>query len=191
LSRGLWMTNLQTRPAPETLMTEIFQAILYTPCMKIWAKQQAGIPQNTPLIYREWSTKWNPHEVFDQLTFWCPPPEVAFQLLYFLLTCWVEKPLTTSALLLIPRILQRQWSRVSRQIVEVGVYQKNRIPGLPESHLSIPSVLVLIPTHLRTLPRDRVDSSPATATERWHRKQAELLRGLPEFNLSPVESSEV
>ena len=191
LSRGMWMTNLQSRPTPEVLMTEIFQAITSTPRLGEWAKEQAGIPSSTPLTYRDWAVHWDPHEVFDQLTFWCPPPEVAYQLLYFLLTCWTEKPLTTSALLLIPRILQRQWSRVSRQLIEVGVYQKNCIPELPKSHLSIPSVLVLIPTHVRTLPRDRLDPSSATATERWHRKQAELLRGLPEFDLSTIKASEM
>jgi hypothetical protein len=186
------MTNLQARPVPEVLMTEILRAVTYAPCIGEWAKREALISPATPLTYfLRWNEPWDPHQVFNRLTFWCPPPKVAYQLLYFLLTCWTEKPLTTSALILIPRILQRQWSRVSRQLVEVGVYQKDCIPGLPKSHLSIPSVLVLIPTHVRTLPRDRVDASPSSATERWHRQQAKLLRGLPEFDLSPIETGEV
>ena len=70
-------------------------------------------------------------------------------------------------------------------------YKKKFWMSLPKSHLSIPSVLVLIPTHVRTLPRDRLDPSSASATERWHWKQAELLRRLPEFDLSPIEASEM
>jgi hypothetical protein len=96
-------------------------------------------------------------------------------------------------LIVLPRILQRQWSRVSRQLIEVGVYQKYVVPGLPESYLTIPTVVVLIPTHVRTLSRDRRldETSTVSATVRWHQKQAELLRGMPVADLSTYYTSSV
>jgi hypothetical protein len=41
--------------------------------------------------------------VFDRLTVWFPPPEIARQVLTFVFECWAEKPLTTSGLFFIPQ----------------------------------------------------------------------------------------
>jgi hypothetical protein len=62
-------------------------------------------------------------------------PDIAAQLLYFLLTCYVERPLMTAFMIVVPRVLQRRWGRASRHVVEVGVYKYQDIPALPHSKL--------------------------------------------------------
>jgi hypothetical protein len=194
LSRGVWMTHLQSRPNYRQLMSEIFQEVPFSQKIADWARNEANIECQTPWYHVKWNKPWIPHGVFDLLAIWFPPPEVAYQLLYFLLTCWTERPLTTSALIVLPRILQRQWSRVSQQLREVGTYQKSAEPGLPDSHLMIPTVVLLIPTHGRIFPprHRRLDETPSiSATVRWHRQQAELLREIPVSDLSTYYTGSV
>jgi hypothetical protein len=114
------------------------------------------------------------------MTIWCPPPEIAAQLLYFLLQCYVERPLTTSAFVLIPRVLQRRWSRPSRYVVEVGDYQRHLVPFVHRDLLTIPVVLLLIPFHVRVPSPRRLDKTPQTALRFYHRQQAALVRGVLE-----------
>jgi hypothetical protein len=55
LSRGMWMTNLQSHPTPQVLVvTEAFRAMTSTPPRPgEWAKKQAGIPSGTQLTCRD------------------------------------------------------------------------------------------------------------------------------------------
>jgi hypothetical protein len=116
----------------------------------------------------------------NHLTIWYPPPEVGVQLLYFLLQCHVERPLTTAALVLIPRVVQKKWARPSRLVFEVGAYQREDVPFAYRSLLTIPLVLLLIPYHVRTLSISRLDSTPSSPLRIFHRQQAELVRGVLE-----------
>ena len=105
---------------------------------------------------------------------------MAPQLIFFLLQCHVERPLTTAALVIIPRILQKRWSRASKHVVEVGVYQRATVPLAHHSFLSIPLVLLLIPYHIRSLPPLRLDPAPQTPLRQFHRQQAQFMRGVLE-----------
>jgi hypothetical protein len=109
---------------------------------------------------------------------WAPPPEVAPQLIYDMLQLYVEKPRSTAMIFLIPRVLQRQWSRLSRCVHEVGVYPRSLVPIVHNLYLTIPIVVLLIPFHVRQLPDPRVDPTPDTPLRRTHKQLAASLRGL-------------
>jgi hypothetical protein len=100
------------------------------------------------------------------------------QLIYDMLQIYVEKPLSTGMFFLIPRVLQRRWSRLSCCVLEVGVYPRALVPMSHNSHLTIPIVLLLIPFHVRVLPDLRLDPAPDTTVRRLHKQLATSLRGL-------------
>jgi hypothetical protein len=108
-----------------------------------------------------------------------PPPEIAAQLLFFSLQLYAEKPLLTSMLILVPRILQRRWTRLSRFILEIGVYPRILIPAMHRSILTIPVVLLYIPPHVRHLGPPRLDTAPSTSNRYLHWQHAAFVRGLP------------
>jgi hypothetical protein len=139
-----------------------------------------GSPPMTPHYHRSWEQPWEARSTFDRWTVWFPPPEVAAQLLYFLLQCHVERPLTTSALVVIPRVMQKRWSRPSRHVLEVGSYQRDCVPFAHRSLLTIPVVVLLIPCHVCVLPKHRLDPVAPTALRLHHRQQATLVRGVLE-----------
>ena len=118
--------------------------------------------------------------MINQLTIWTPPPEIAAQLIHFLLHAYVEAPLTTACLILVPRVLQIRWSGMSNLIRTVGIYQRAVIPFVCHSLLTIPVVLVHIPFHVRQFPIPRLDPSSSTAGQRLHQAAATSLRGMLE-----------
>jgi hypothetical protein len=184
LSRGVWGSPLHDRPSQLTILSEIFSPVPFSPDVQQWALNQVGLPFH-PCRYMAWSEVWDPSLVFDRLTVWTPPPEVASQLLYFLLQCHVEKPLTTAMIVILPRVLQRRWSRASRHVREIGVYQRHEVPFVFHSYLTIPVVILFIPFHVPMLPEPRLDPAPPTASQRLHRQHATLMRGVHEAFGSP------
>jgi hypothetical protein len=181
LSRGIWVSALNPRPDQNRLLGEIFSPIPHSPTLCRWAlNNEAGFHPNQLYFLRSWDQPWDARSVFDCLTRWFPPPELAAQLLYFLLQCYVEKPLTTAACVVLPCVLQKKWSRPSRHVLEVGVYQRDIVPFAHRSLLTIPVIVLLIPFHTRCLPTPRLDPAPTTALRQYHRQQAALVRGVLE-----------
>jgi hypothetical protein len=162
LSRGIWISHMHERLDTAQLLAEIFAPVPFAPNVQQRALNQTGLPYE-PCFHRCWEKQWDAQAVFDRLTIWTPPPEVAPQLIFFLLQCPVEKPLTTAALIVIPWILQKRWSRGSKHVfLKMGLYQRATVPLAHHSFLSIPIVLLWIPCHIRSLPPLRLDPAPQT-----------------------------
>jgi hypothetical protein len=141
--------------------------------------QEAGFPPHTPWHHRSWDLEWRPDDIFDRITIWAPPPEVAPQLIYALLQIHVERPLTTAMIILLPRVLQKRWSRASRCVLELGCYPRRILPIVHHSPLTIPVVVLYIPFHVRSLQPARMDAPPSTTLRRTHRQHAASVRGMP------------
>ena len=177
LSRGVWASALHDRPNQKVILSDIFAPLPFSPAVGDWARQEAGISENVPWFHRRWDGQWQFQSVQNCLTVWTPPPEVAAQLLHFLLHCYVEAPLTTACLLVIPRILQRRWSQMSRLVREIGIYQRSCVPFICHSVLTIPVVLIYIPYHIRVLPDPyRLDETPIPSQQRLHEATTTYLR---------------
>jgi hypothetical protein len=180
LSRGIWYSPLHRHPPQHVILHDIFAPLSFSSDVGDWARSQAGLPPSVKWHFCHWDASWDFHIVANRLTIWTPPPEVAAQLLHFLLLSYVEASATTSCLLLIPRILQLRWSRMSSIIRTVGIYQRSVIPLYCHSVLTIPVVLLYIPCHIRTLPTRRLDSSALTTRQRIHEAEATSLRRMLE-----------
>jgi hypothetical protein len=121
------------------------------------------------------------HTVLNQSTLWCLLPEVAAQLLGALLMLWSEVPWSTEVLILVPRVLQSNWENLSRHAHCVSLIQPVDYPFQQTRLLPIPLVLLHICPYVHALPRSQdgeLDKIASTAQSRWHRQQADYLRGL-------------
>jgi hypothetical protein len=184
LSRGVWMSALQARHSQQEILSTIFEPIPYLPQIGEWAQSLVPELAHCRITHQDWRMVWVPRRVLHHVTIWAPPPEVAPQLLHFLLQTYVEAPLTTACLVLVPCVLQRRWSRLSRFVYEVGRYQRDALPLPVLPILRIPFVLLYIPFHRRSLPAPWMEQTPASSLRRFHRKQATLVRGVPGTPLS-------
>jgi hypothetical protein len=134
-----------------------------------------------------WQRTWDAHRVFDRLTVWFPPPELARQVLTFVLECWAEKPLTTSGLFFIPRTVPAFWRGLSRHLIKLPTLLPHEVSLPFPPILPIPVIVLYLPPHQRSLStKDRLARVATPPNTRWHREQAALLRGLPPV---PVDGS--
>jgi hypothetical protein len=76
------------------------------------------------------------------MTVWFLPPELAWQVLSFVLETWVKQPLITAALFFIPSTALAFWCGLSRNLC----VQLRYLPLLP-----IPIIVLYLPPHTRAL----------------------------------------
>jgi hypothetical protein len=186
LSRGIWMNPLQDLRNPEEITQAIFEPAV--PDWELVLPYISALPQ-PPL--QNWSIQnwahenWDELEVMDNATIWFPPPEIARQLLTFVLERWVERPLTTTALFFVPRIISDVWRGVSRHLQELPtIYPLETAMNFPPT-LPIPIIVLYLPPHQRVLPDNdrRLDRTPIPSHGRWHREQAAFMRGMQGGNI--------
>jgi len=108
LSRGLWVVPSRR---PQGFNQALFEAVPYTEALGTWTascmgskKQPEHLDPTNPLTVDQGR---------EALTIWNPPPECAQQTIAAFLFMWVQNPLNTKGLFLVPRILQRQWGQIS------------------------------------------------------------------------------
>jgi hypothetical protein len=180
LSRGVWATILHDLPNQDQLNASIFEPLYPDQTMAATLVQRLGL---SSWRLQQWDSVWNTRDMFDCLNVWFPPPELARQAITFMLEAWVERPLTTSALFFVPRVVPAFWHGLSRYIRELPLLRPDD-PWLPMAfppRLPIPIVVLYLPAHVRSVtparPR-RLEPSADPDEVLWHTEQAELLRGL-------------
>lgn len=187
LSRGVWMSPLDHMVDQHAYTKAIFDPLPY--CSILVQQYVTKFCNQEAWYYQAWDQPWNATACFNRLTVWFPPPELAQQVITFMLETWVEKPLTTSALFFIPRILLSFWRGLSRHIIELDCIKPHITKLTCPPILSIPVIVLLLPRHIRTYPPDRVDQSTPSHITRWHREQATHMRGLPPRLLEEITST--
>jgi hypothetical protein len=178
LSRGIWMSALQDLKDSTSLTRAVFEPLHFD---KELIDSYVGFYDlASHYVVCDWNSVWDSRICFNQLSVWFPPPELARQVLIFMLETWAEKPLTTSSLLFIPRTVPAFWWGLSRHLVELPTIYPHLTPLRHQPLLPIPIVVLYLPPHKRSLcTKDRLARSAIPAHAFWHRQQAALLRGLP------------
>ena len=173
-SRGLWLAP-QRRPS--NINQSLFNPVRFTPTLQIWVCEFLNID---PLQCQHLELT-NPRVVYQgqhKVTFWTPPPECARQVIVSFLHMWVQTPFDTEAIFIVPRILQKQWGRISRYVEEKGVFLSNLLPAPYAFSSHLPFVLLHIAPHLSSLNNKRLERATHAKPNNWHKRQADAVRGL-------------
>jgi len=110
--------------------------------------------------------------LLDCLTVWCPPPEMAQQVIIFELNTWMEQPLTTSAVFIIPQILPHQWQGLSHHLQKIITFEPCTQILEWQPTLPIPFVVLYLGPQIHTLPEPpRMDGPPLSLMAQWHWEQ--------------------
>lgn len=193
LSRGVWSTVLHELPDQSQLTASVFEPLQPDEVLVNALVHHLGLGL---WRYQPWDAVWDARDLFGCLSVWFPPPEVARQAITFMLEAWVEQPLDTSAIFIVPRVIPAFWHGLSRYIQELPLLRPDD-PWLPMSHpprLPIPVVILYLAPHVRSLspPRSRrMEPFTDPGTVRWHTEQAERLRGLPPRSLDEGTSGDL
>lgn len=176
LSRGVWMSPLHHMVDQQAYTRAVFDPLPYCPILV--QQYVAQFCNNEKWSHQPWKATWDATQCLNRLTVWFPPPELARQVLTFMLETWVERPLTTSALFFIPRILLSFWRGLSQHLIELDCIKPHVTPLTRPPILPITVIVLLLPRHIWQYSTDRVDQPPASQLARWHREQATHMRGL-------------
>ena len=135
-------------------------------------------PTNTSWLIQTDATDWTRSSMLGQFVFWCPSPGFAKQAILQALSIWVETPTCSGHIFLIPRILQRDFGRLSKFVLYHGQYTNLPLPFTP----LVPFVLYYIPPfdrlqsyhHQREQEAGRLDIPPDSVPS-WIRQEIDCL----------------
>ena len=175
LSRGVWASPLHDLWDPTLMNQAVFAPLPVDMNLAEHYARQAGSTE-VPRLHL-WDRPWG-SVIFDHLSVWFPPPELARTCLIGILEAWVERPHTTSALVFVPRVLAGSWMGLCRFIQEIDVIYPHLTPIPCPPLLSIPIVVLYLPPHSRMLPSSRIDPPPFPRGRAAHVKEATYVRGL-------------
>ena len=132
-----------------------------------------------------WDGPWDAGTIIDRCTVWFPPPEMARQCISLALEAYIERPLTTSALFVVPRVVQAFWWGLSKCLHELPTIFPHKTPLRIPPRVPIPVIVLYLPPHERVLPplSNRLERIPRSRAERWHLDQAAFVRRLPPTQL--------
>ena len=179
LSRAVWMSEHRSYIPASVLIPRLFEGVRLHQDWISTLRRAVPTIRAGPLVLRRWDSDLDGSSIFDRCTVWAPPVEMADGVLAAVLTAWTERPATTSAVFLLPRVLQRQWSRMSRFLITVkpiipeGSSAKKDCfvypdPAAPIYH-RLPIVILYLPLHVPTLPSVRVESTASSIP--WEQRQ--------------------
>jgi hypothetical protein len=177
LSRGIWMSALQGLQDSHELTQAVFDPLCFDPLLVKSYVSRFCLADK--YMYCDWNSVWDARDYFHRLTVWFPPPEIARQVITFMLESWYDCPLTTSSLFFVPRTVPAFWWGLSRHLVELPSIYPHLTPLWYQPRLPIPIVVLYLPPHKRSLPtKDRLARPPMAGNAFWHRQQAALMGGL-------------
>ena len=202
LSRGVWVSPFRAYVPAHQLVPALFAAVrLNSDWEELLRRHVANLPE-VPFVRRQWHDTFNGPNLFHQCTVWAPPVEMAPQLVSWILTLWTEASSTTSALIFLPRILQRQWQRLSRHLIRLTPTDTDRHSsdcfyftdpdGAIYHHL--PLTVLYLPPFVASLPDPRLEQSPSHVpghVRRWYEARKQHLYRLSEGDPSQGETSDV
>ena len=177
LSRGIWCSPFHQHINQRALTASVFSPL--QPDFQLISHITTQYHLRPYWQMCDWQHPWTSFNIFDKMTVWFPPPEIARSLLLYLLFAWSERPWTSEALIIVPRVLAGFWQGLSKHISELCVinplsHALYRPPVLP-----IPIVVLHLAEHKRVLPtHNRLDRPPMPRWGHPHQQAAEAMRGM-------------
>ena len=142
LSRGVAMQPLASNLS-NGLIPLLWRAAPASPSTLNWAldKLPLQLPNSTTWTYQSDFSDWSQSLMIHQSVLWCISPSFARQAILRALSTWVESPTTSCHIFLVPRLLQRDFGRLSKFVIFSGQYIDLPLPFTP----LVPFVLYFLP----------------------------------------------
>ena len=177
LSRGIWVSPFHDSPNQQALTASIFEPV--APDFDLIRHLVDKYQLRTDWRICDWKITWTDYKILDNFTIWFPPPELSRPLLIYFLAHWSERPWSTQALFIVPRVLAGFWQGLSKHIMELCIVNPASHPLHRSPSLPIPLVVLYLAPHLRALPtHNRLDKPPPPKWAKPHQQAAEEVRGL-------------
>ena len=145
-----------------------------------WARSKIKTPWNSKAswVFQEDYTDWSRSKMLGHNVLWCVTPGFGKQAILQALYTWIETPTICGHIFIIPRIMQREFGRVSKNVLFLGQHTDLPLPFT----LLVPFVLLYIPPFDRSYQyellreKQRLDVPPSEPTPSWIREEISQLQ---------------
>ena len=136
-------------------------------------------PPSTPWLLHSDFSNWSRSSFLCRSALWCVSPSFARQAILQALSVWVESPTSSGHIFLVPRILQRDFGRLSKFVIYAGQYADLPLPFIP----LVPFVVYYIPPFNRSqvyaqqqLQHDGKLDTPTIPVPFWIQEQIDVMQ---------------
>lgn len=175
-SRGVWATSLTISGGYR--VSDLFRWAPPSDKILDWALRLSKDP--TPASQWAWrdpTADWSLTPLVNSHTIWTLGPHTARQAMTQAVLAWVESPLASSHLFIVPRFMQRDFGRVNSHFSFLG--QHLDVPLPVDFGPLVPFLLFHLPAFNRHTQELRpLDSTPKPSPPWWVRQEVEHVRGL-------------
>ena len=178
LSRGVPLQPLYKYEG-NSLLPLLWRAATPSQQLLDWALTKINLPweSNAKWLFHEDYTDWSRSKILGCNGLWCLTPGFGKQAILQALYTWVETPTLCGHIFIIPRIMQREFGRVSKFVLFFGQHFDLPLPFVP----LVPFVLLYIPPFNRSHEYDRIrekqrlDSSSSKPILSWIQRDIDRL----------------
>jgi hypothetical protein len=154
LSRGLWLPV--QRPTSFNFSSALFRAAPLSAKLVPWALHiLADYHPSYPSLLLDDFHLWTGSSLLHRHCLWSLSPTFARQGFLAAVLAWIEDPWHSSHIFIVPRVLQRDFGRVNKNIVFLG--QHSDVPLPIDFDPLVPFVLFYLPPFVRKLPNTEPD----------------------------------
>ena len=170
-----------------SLIPFLWRAALVTPTILTWVLSVLPPlwPHSTPWILHSDFTNWSRSSFLCRSVLWCVSPSFARQAILQALSVWAESPTSSGHIFLVPRILQRDFGRLSKFVVYGGQYTDLPLPFIP----LVPFVVYYTPPFNRSqvyiqqqLQHDGKLDTPTVPVPFWIQEQFDVMQRMSSPN---------
>ena len=179
LSRGVPLQPLYKYEG-NALLPLLWRAASPSTPLLNWALSKIKLPWDSTAkwLFQEDYTNWSRTKMLGQNVLWCVTPGFGKQAILQALYTWIETPTKCGHIFIIPRIMQRDFGRVSKNVLYLGQYTDLPLPFT----LLVPFVLLYIPPFNRSHEYDtlrtkqRLDISSPESIPPWIQSDIDQLQ---------------
>ena len=186
LSRGVDMQSLGSYQS-NTLVPLLWRSAPATTETLSWALSilPPHWSSSTKWILHHDSTDWSRTPMLGRSILWCISPSFARQAILQALAVWIECPTSSGHIFVVPRLLQRDFGRLSKFVLFGGQFVDLPLPFIP----LVPFVLYYVPPFNRRtiytaqqLKQEQHLDTPTIPIPSWVQQQIDTMQRLSETN---------
>ena len=164
-----------------SLVPLLWRAAPATPIVLTWVLSVLPPlwPHSTSWLLHSDFTDWSRSSILCRSVLWCISPSFARQAILQALSVWMESPTSSGHLFLVPRILQRDFGRLSKFVLYGGQYTDIPLLFVP----LVPFVIYYISPFDRSsiyakqqVQHERKLDTPTIPLPTWIKKQIDIMQ---------------
>jgi len=157
----------------------LFRPAIPSKRLQVWALHFCGVTSSSPWQLRSDLDNWRRSLLIDKCTLWTISPQLTVQAMLEAVQSWIEQWFSASHIFIVPRVLQRDFGHINKDIIFIGHTWDIPVGFVP----TIPFVVFYLPSFSRLtcyLAQSSwaLDPSPNQRTPNYVKEHVDTLKAI-------------